>query len=172
MEFTELVKLRESIRSYDPGRAVSKDVLLKILDIGRLAPSASNRQPWKFVIIGSEEMLAKVRLCYEKEWFQDAPQILAVVGDRSEAWIRRYDQRSFIETDLAIAMDHLILAAANEGVGTCWISNFKSDIVRTALGLKDNQHVFAMTPLGYPRPDYKRNAAKERKTLSAVMDWI
>lgn len=172
MEFTELIKLRESIRNYDPNRPVSRDILLKILDAGRLAPSAANRQPWKFVIITSKERLVKVRTCYEKEWFQDAPHILAVVGDESEAWTRRFDQRCFIETDLAIAMDHLILAATNEGVGTCWISNFKPDIAKNVLGLKDNQHVFALTPLGYPRPDYKRKETKERKSLSVVVDWI
>ena len=172
MEFSELIKVRESVRSYDPSRPVSKEVLLKILDAGRLAPSAANRQPWKFVVIASKEMLARVKTCYEKEWFRDAPQILAVVGDESEAWTRRYDQRCFIETDLAIAMDHLILAATNEGIGTCWISNFKPDIARTTLGLKDNQRVFALTPLGYPRPDYKKKEAKERKTLNAVVDWI
>jgi nitroreductase len=172
MEFTELIKVRESIRNYDPGHPVSKDVLLKILDAGRLAPSAANRQPWKFVIIASNEMLARIKVCYERDWFRDAPQILAVVGDESEAWTRRYDQRCFIETDLAIAMYQLILAATNEGVGTCWISNFKPDIAGAALGLKDRQYVLAMTPLGYPRSDYKRKEVKDRKTLNIVTDWI
>ncbi len=172
MEFTELIKIRESIRNYDPNRPVSKDVLSKILDAGRLAPSAANRQPWKFLIITTKEMLARIRTCYEKDWFHDAPHVLAVIGDENEAWTRRYDQRCFIETDLAIAMTHLILAATNEGVGACWISNFKPDIARTTLGLKNNQHVFAMTPLGYPRQDYKRKEEKERKTLSTVADWI
>jgi nitroreductase len=172
MEFSELIKVRESIRNYDPKRPVSKDVLLKILDTGRLAPSAANRQPWKFVIITSNEMLVRIKACYEKEWFRDAPQILAVIGDENEAWTRQYDQRCFIETDLAIAMIHLILAAANEGVGTCWISNFKPDIAGAALDLKDRQRVFAITPLGYPRLDYKRKESKERKTLNAVAEWI
>lgn len=172
MEFTELIRVRESIRSYDPSRPVSKDVLTKILEAGRLAPSAANRQPWKFFIISSKEILSKVRLCYEKEWFQGAPHILAVVGNEKEAWTRRYDNRCFIETDLTIAMDHLILAATNEGVGTCWISNFKPDVLRKALSLKDHEHIFAITPLGYPRPDFKKKEMKERKPFGAVVDWI
>ena len=117
-------------------------------------------------------MLVKIRLCYEKDWFQDAPHILTVVGDEHEAWTRRYDQQCFLETDLAIAMDHLILAATNEGVGTCWMSNFKPDVAKAALSLKDHQHVFALTPLGYPRPDFKRKEVKERKPLNAVVAWL
>jgi nitroreductase len=116
-------------------------------------------------------MLAKVRPCYEKEWFKEAPHILTVVGNGAEAWTRRYDNRCFIETDLTIAMDHLILAATNEGVGTCWISNFKPDIIRTALSLKDYEHIYALTPLGYPKQDFKRKEAKERKPFSAMVDW-
>ena len=171
MEYQELIRVRESIRSYDPERPVDRDVLVKILEAGRLAPSAANRQPWKFRLISSQEMLKKVRPCYEKPWFQDAPQILAVVGDEQEAWRRRSDQHCFIETDLAIAMDHLILAAANEGVGTCWISNFKPELLRTALGLKDQEYVFAITPLGYPRSNFVQKEMKERKLFEDVVEW-
>ena len=172
MEFSELIRLRESVRSYDPDRPVSKDKLLKILEAGRLAPSAANRQPWKYVIIASNEMLVKVKACYDKEWFRDAPQLITVVGDENEAWICKYDNRGFIETDLAIALTHIILAAADEGVATCWISNFRPDAARNALGLKDHQHIYAISPLGYPRTDYKHKETKERKPLTAITEWI
>ncbi len=171
MEFQELIRRRESIRSYDPQRPVSKDILMRILEAGRLAPSAANRQPWKFYLISSEEMLKKIKPCYEKPWFQEAPHILAVVGNKQEAWTRRVDSRSFIETDLAIALDHLILAAANEGVGTCWISNFKPDLLRTVLGLHEHECIFGITPLGYPKPDFMKKEMKERKALEAVVEW-
>ena len=171
MEFTELIKVRESIRSYDLNCPVKKEVLMNILEAGRLAPSAANRQPWKFLIISSKEMLARVKLCYEKAWFQEAPHLLVVIGNEKEAWVRGYDKRCFIETDLAIALDHLILAATNEGVGTCWISNFKPDVLRTALGLKEYECVFGITPLGYPKPDFKRKELKERKPFETIVDW-
>lgn len=171
MEFGDLVKTRESIRSYDPIRSVRREVLMRILEAGRLAPSAANRQPWKFLVISSEESLVKVRQCYEKRWFREAPHILAVVGTTREAWVRGYDRYCFLETDLAIAMDHLVLAATNEGVATCWISNFKPDILRTALDLKDHEHVFAITPLGYPKLDFKRKKEKERKKLEEIVEW-
>lgn len=171
MEFRELVQTRESVRSYDPARPVSREVLTRILEAGRLAPSAANRQPWKFIVVSSKEALTKVRPCYDKSWFQEAPHILVVVGTMKEAWVRRFDQYCFLETDLAIAMDHLVLAATNEGVATCWISNFKPDILQTALNLKDHERVFAITPLGYPKLDFERKKEKERKKLEEIVEW-
>jgi nitroreductase len=171
MEFFEVIRTRESIRSYDPLHPVSKEVLIRILEVGRLAPSAANRQPWKFRLISSEENLAKVKICYEKPWFQDAPHILVVVGNRQESWVRRSDDRNFIETDLAIALVHIILAAANEGVGTCWISNFKPDSLRKVLELKEYEYVFGISPLGYPKSDYVKNNLKDRKAFDAIVEW-
>jgi nitroreductase len=171
MEFRELIRTRESIRNYDPDRPVGKKTLIRILEAGRLAPSAANKQPWRFIIISSKERLPKVKLCYEKTWFQEAPHILAVVGNKKSAWVRSHDNRCFIETDLAIAMDHLILAAENEGVSTCWISNFKPDVLHNALGLQDHECVYAITPLGYPKMDFSKKGSKERKALEEIVSW-
>ena len=82
MEFRDLIKTRESVRDYDPSKPVSKEVLNRILEAGRLAPSAANRQPWTFVVVSSEEKLKVVRECYPRKWFQQAPHILVVVGDK------------------------------------------------------------------------------------------
>ncbi|NOX84593.1 MAG: nitroreductase, partial [Chlorobi bacterium] len=150
MEFYELIKTRESIRDYDPAKPVDKEVLNRILDAGRLAPSAANRQPWTFVVVSSAEKLKEVRECYQREWFQQAPHILVVVGDRSKSWVRGYDGYNSIETDLAIAMDHMILAAENEGVGTCWIVAYNYEKLSKAIGLKENEVIYCITPLGYP----------------------
>lgn len=172
MELLELVKTRESIRSYDPNRPVDRAVLERILEAGRLAPSAANRQPWRFIVVSSPEMLAKVRPCYPKPWFQDAPHILAVTGARDRAWIRAADRYNSIETDLTIAMDHMILAAEAEGVGTCWIAAFDPAVLRQALGLKENEAVFAITPLGYPRAGFVKKGVKDRKPLEEVAEFI
>jgi nitroreductase len=77
-----------------------------------------------------------------------------------------------IETDTAIAMTHLILAAENEGVGTCWIANFDMDILRKALGLKENQVVFGITPLGYPLPGFVKKGEKSRKPFEEVVRYL
>jgi nitroreductase len=172
MEFSELICKRESIRNYDPDRPVPQEVLRRILEAGRLAPSAANRQPWKFLLISSKEMLSKVRECYDRQWYKDAPHILVVLGDINKAWKRSYDGYCSIETDLTIAMDHLILAAENEGVGTCWISNFKPELLKKALDLKDNERVFDITPLGYPREDFKKKGVKDRKQFEEVVSFL
>jgi nitroreductase len=171
MDFGDLIRSRESIRSYDPARHVEKQVLERILEAGRLAPSAANRQPWRFVMISSRDALAHVRRCYDKPWFQDAPHVLAVTGRTSEAWSRQ-DGWNSIETDLTIVMDHLILAAENEGVGACWIANFDNAVLRSALGLGVEDRVYAITPLGYPRAGFAKKAQKQRKPLSEIVRYL
>lgn len=172
MEFTELIRSRESIRNYDPSRPVPREILERILDAGRMAPSACNIQPWKFLVISSPAMLEKVRACYGKEWFKEAPHILIVVGFRDQAWKRNYDGYNSIETDMTIAMDHLILAAENEGVGTCWIENYNPDILRKALDLTENQVVFSITPLGYQKPGFVKAGNKKRKPVEDVVKFL
>ena len=169
MEFQELIKYRESVRDYDPTRPVPQAVLRRILEAGRLAPSAANRQPWKFLVISSREMRQKVHACYAKDWFRAAPHILIVTGKQEDAWTRRYDGYNSLETDLTIAMDHLILAAANEGVGTCWIAAFDPQILQTVLNLKKTEMVYAITPLGYPHTGYQYQIKKDRKKFEEVV---
>jgi len=172
MEYYDLIRSRESIRSYDPNRPLSKEVLEKILNAGRLAPSAANYQPWKFLVISSSQVLEKVRECYSPQWFKDAPHILIVLGMENHAWVRRYDGYNSIETDVTIAMTHLILAAENEGVGTCWIAAYNPAILKEALNITDNQRIFAITPLGYPRPGFKKAFNKKRKQLSDIVEFL
>lgn len=172
MDFTELIRTRESIRDYDPSQPVPREVLDRILEAGRIAPSAANRQPWEFWVIQSPALLAKVRPCYTRPWFHDAPQILVVVGNKDTAWVRRFDGYNSIETDLTIALTHLILAAENEGVGTCWIAAYDPAILREALNLNENQVVFGLTPLGYPRPGFAKKAARDRKQASDIVRFL
>ncbi|MGA2641121.1 MAG: nitroreductase family protein [Spirochaetia bacterium] len=171
MDFTKVITGRESIRSYDPTKPVDKAVLERILDAGRIAPSAANRQPWRFLLISSREMLAQVRRSYQKPWFQDAPHVLVVAGRTGEAWARQ-DGWNSIETDLTIAMDHMVLAAENEGVATCWISNFEMAVLRSALNLSSEDRVYAITPLGYPRPGFAKKGQRQRKALSDVVKYL
>jgi len=172
MDYYDLIRKRHSMRNYDPQKPVSGEVLKRILNAGRLAPSAANRQPWEFIVISSAEMLEKVRKCYDKSWFRDAPHILIVKGNQDSAWRRRYDGYNSIETDLTIAMDHLVLAATNEGVGTCWIAAFDPSILRDALKLGEMEKVFAITPLGYPQEGYKPPEGKSRKSLHEVARFL
>lgn len=172
MDFTDVITGRESVRNYDPARPVPRAVLERVLEAGRIAPSAANRQPWRFVMVSSPEALGGVRACYGQPWFRDAPHVLVVKGRRDEAWKRARDGYVAIETDLTIAMDHMILAAENEGLGTCWIAAFDPDVLRQALRLVPEEVVFAITPLGYPRAGYVKRANKQRKPLAEVAEFL
>jgi nitroreductase len=172
MEFTELIRNRESIRNYDPDRPVSKAVIEKILEAGRIAPSACNDQPWLFLVIGSESMLEAVRACYSRPWFKDAPQLLVVVGLKDQAWVRSFDGYNSVETDIAIAFTHLMLAAENEGVATCWIEAYDPKILRKALNLTGSQVVFGITPLGYPREGFVKKGEKIRKSMQEIVRYL
>jgi len=172
MNFPQLVHSRESIRDYDPARPVPVDVLERILEAGRVALSAANRQPWRFVVVSSPEMLAKVRPCYDRQWFRDAPLVLVVVGLQDTAWVRGKDGYNSIETDVIIALDHMILAAEYEGVGTCWIAAYDPDVLRTALELKENERVFSITPLGYPRTGFVKRNDKKRRAFNEVVTYV
>jgi nitroreductase len=172
VEFLEVLRGRESVRSYDPERPVPQDVLSRVLEAGRIAPSAANRQPWKFLLVSSPAALERVRTCYGQPWFRDAPHVLVVKGNREQAWKRARDGYVSIETDLTIAMDHMILAAENEGLGTCWIAAFDPHALRQALALGSDEVVFAITPVGYPRPGYSKRAAKARKPLDEVVEIL
>jgi nitroreductase len=172
MEFNELIRIRQSVRNYDPDRPVPMEILQKILDAGRVALSAANRQPWRFLLVSSPEMLERVKRCYDRDWFQDAPHVLVVVGLKNKAWVRKYDGYNSIETDLAIAMTHMILAAENEGVGACWIAAYDPVRLNEAIKPAQNEVIFGITPLGYQRSGYKKEEKTSRKQLTDIIEIV
>lgn len=172
MDFINFVSNRFSIRAYDPEKPVSREVLLRVLEAGRMAPSAANRQPWTFVVVQSKEKRQEITEAYPAPWFAEAPVILIVKGRKSEAWNRKSDQYNAIETDLTIVMDHMILAATNEGLGTCWIAAFDERKLRESLELSEDEVVFAITPLGYPAENRVSTRPKSRKALEEIVEWL
>lgn len=172
MDFLELVKNRESIRNYDPEHPVEKEKLERILEAGRLAPSAANRQPWKFYLISKPENLERIRECYAKGWFEDAPHVLVVAGKKEQAWTRGSDGYNALETDLTIAMDHMILAAEAEDIGTCWIAAFHLEKLKNSGIIALDETVFAITPLGYSKAGFKKSRRKLRKPAEEVVVYL
>jgi nitroreductase len=172
MEYTELIQRRESVRNYDPDRPVPAEVLERILEAGRIAPSAANYQPWRFLVISSSGLLEKVKASYAREWFRNAPHVLVIVGSRDKAWKRSSDGYNSIETDLAIALTHMILAAWNEGVGTCWIANYNPSVLYDAIKPAEGEVIFGITPLGYPGKGYQNNPEKRRKPFSEIAEFL
>ena len=172
MEYSELIRTRESIRNYDHGKPVEPEKLNRILEAGRIALSAANRQPWEFWLVSSDQMLLKIRDCYHRDWYKNAPHVLVVVGKKDEAWVRGSDGYNSVETDTAIAMTHMILAAENEGVGACWIAAFNPVELIEALDLQENQVVFGIATLGYPQPGFCKKGEKIRKEFREVVRYL
>jgi len=164
MEFSELVEKRYSVRAYKPD-PVEDDKLAQVLEAARLAPTAANRQPFQLIVIhtaGREEDLKRI---YGKDWFVQPPLVICACGLPGRAWVRS-DGKSYTDVDVAIVMDHLILAAANLGLGTCWVGAFNPAAAREVLGLPDDVEPIVFTPLGYPA-DQPR--AKKRQPLSELV---
>lgn len=147
MDFYEVLRRRRSIRSYR-AEAVPEKTLSRLAEAIRLAPSACNNQPTRFLFISDPEVRRRLCACYPRAWLAAAPVIVVALGNPETAW-RRFDGSSAHVIDTSIAMEHLVLAAAAEGLGTCWICAFDQQAARQALRLPECWEVVALTPLGY-----------------------
>lgn len=166
MEFNELIRKRYSVRAYRPD-PIEDEKLAAVLDSARLAPTAANRQPFKIIVIhtaGRKEELGKI---YRQDWFVQAPLLICAVGVPRQGWIRE-DRRRYLDVDVAIVMDHLILAATDLGLGTCWVAAFNEQAARAALVLPDDVIPLIFTPLGYPADE---PGPKGRKSLSELVSY-
>ncbi len=149
MDVYEAIRTRQSVRQYKPDQ-VPDDVLDRVMDAARLAPSAGNKQPWRFIIVTDDAMREQVaEACNGQNYMAQAPIIIAACGSEEDAYSAMGGYWNALPVDVAIAFDHLTLAAAAEGLGTCWIGSFTEDEVRRLLGIPDDVTVIALTPLGY-----------------------
>jgi len=165
MEFLELARERYSVRAYQ-SKPVEDKKLDQVLEAGRLAPTAANRQPLRILVVETEGRKEDLRRIYGREWFVNAPLVLCVCGVEAEAWVRSHDGKSYLDVDAAIVMDHLVLAAAALGLGTCWIAAFDPDAAREVLELPEGVEPIIFTPLGYPDTE---PGPKKRKPLSEII---
>ena len=171
MEFYEVIRTRRSIRSYraDP---VPEASLRRVLQAARIAPSGSNRQPWKFYVVKDPEKRRRVaQACGGQTWIGQAPTVIVATGWRVPFSRGGYmGDMSFI-MDVGIAFTHLILAARAEGLGTCWIGDFQNSEVKKVLGLPGDEDVVAVTPLGYPdKGGFTPNTT--RKPLEEIVEEV
>jgi nitroreductase len=167
MDFSELIQQRYSVRAYRP-LPVEDEKLQRILEAARLAPTAANRQAFQIIVIHTAGREAELKRIYKADFFTQAPIILGAIGVPAKNWIRR-DQRNYNDLDVGIVMDHLVLAATNQGLGTCWIGAFDPDEARKVLGLPAEVEPIAFTPLGYAAD--QGPAKKQRKPLSELVRY-
>lgn len=166
--FLDLAEKRRSVRAYKPDD-VPEELLQTVLEAGRLAPSACNKQPWRFIVVRSETGRRALGAAYAREWFWKAPLVIAVCILPKEAWTRSHDGKNYAMADGALAMDHLQLAAAELGLGTCWIGAFDPAAAREILGLPDGVEIVGMTPLGFPDVEPNPRARSRRPLGETVM---
>jgi nitroreductase len=159
MEFDKVLKKRRSVRKYkaDP---VPREAVLKVLEAARIAPSAAHRQPWHFIVVEDAEMRAK--LAGSQAWAAEAPVTVVAFADEEAS-------PSWCSNDVGIAFEHLVLAATDLGLGTCWMGLTRRDEeIRGLLCAPESLKVVAMTPLGVPD---EKPAPKERKGLDEIVSW-
>ena len=166
MDFIDIVRERRSVRRYTD-RMPDEGQIKYLLECARLAPSAVNRQPCHYHVVKSDEMRAKVQASYNREWFATAPLYIIVCVDTQTAWTRQVDGKPHGDIDAAIATEHLCLAATALGLGTCWVCNFKPDVLREALQLAPHMEPVAIIPVGYADSDATR--ATTRKSPDEVV---
>jgi nitroreductase len=167
VEFSELVENRYSVRAYktDP---VEDDKLQQVLEAARLAPTAANRQPFQIIVVHTTGREAELKRIYKAGWFVQAPLIICACAIPDKGWVRKDDGKNYCDVDVAIVMDHLVLAAADAGLGTCWIAAFDPEAAREVLGLPDDVEPIAFTPLGYPAD---QPGPKRRRALSELVRY-
>ncbi len=167
-DIQSLAMQRFSCRRYI-SREISDDTLIGLLECARIAPSACNKQPWRFVIVNTPELRSEILRSYPREWLENVPAFIVACGDHSEAW-HRADGKDHTDIDIAIAVEHICLAATAAGLGTCWICNFDAEILGKALNCPEHIEPIAIIPVAYPDPELQQ-PEKKRKPLEEIVRW-
>ena len=158
MKFKEVIEKRRSIRKYKD-TPVSKENILAILEAARIAPSASHKQPWHFIVVEDKETIKKLA---KQEWAENAPVMIVGLADQ-------YTSPVWCINDMGIALEHIVLAATDLGLGTCWMGQSnREELVKDLLDVPDNYKVVALITIGVPD---ETPAAKERKNLESIVSW-
>lgn len=152
--FDALVRERYSCRSYTEA-APTDEQLNSILEAAHMAPSACNRQPWRFMIIRPDNAAgqAAVRTAYDRPWIDSAHTFIIVCGVPAEAWVRPYDNVSHLAVDIAIATEHMCLQATELGLGTCWVCHFDPAKLKDAIQFPEGVEPMVILPVGVPATD-------------------
>ncbi len=162
----DVIERRRSIRSYKPQEVKEAD-LNYVLQAFRKAPSAKNLQPWKLVLVKDKKKINDLSIaCNNQTFLIEAPLLIVACASENEAYGVMGGYMNSYPIDVGIAMDHLMLAATERGLGTCWIGSFKEKLVKDLLDIPEGIRVVALTPLGFPAEE---GEIKSRKPLSKII---
>lgn len=148
MEFVNIIKTRESIRSYS-NKKVEDEKINFVLESARLSPSWRNRQCWHFIVVKDKKIIKDLsKTSIINHWLRKVPVIIVACGNPKQSGLK--NGINYYIVDVSIALEHIILAATDKGLGTCWIGGFNEKKVKRTLRIPENIRVIALTPLGYP----------------------
>jgi len=164
MEFMDVIRKRRSIRRFKPD-PVPEEELKYILEAARLAPSWANTQCWHFIVVTDPEIKSQIGEVGFR-WSARGPAMIVACADPAQSGIKE-DQHHYL-VDVGIALEHLMLAATERGLGTCWIVAFDEARVKELLDIPDNIRIVALTPLGYPAEE---PSARSRKGLEQIFSY-
>lgn len=163
MKLLDIIQNRYSCRAYTD-EAVSDEDLAYIKECVRLAPSAVNKQPWKFRIMRSAEDKAKLCQCNKRDWFATAPMYILATVQHDEEWVRR-DGKQHGNIDIAIAVEHICLAATELGLGTCWVCAFDARLCEQLFELPENEEAAVIIPIGHPACEPSEKIRKQTEEI-------
>ena len=152
MDFETLISERYSVRSFK-SEHLPKVVIDNILHAGHKAPTGCNYQPQRILVMNTDESIAKLKTCTKCHF--NAPTAMLVCHNKEESWVRKYDGARSSPVDAVIVTTYMMLAAQNEGVGTCWVMHFDPAAMREAFNIPDNVEPIALLVMGYPSDDAK-----------------
>jgi nitroreductase len=177
----EEIKLRRSIRRYS-AEPVENEKIMRLLESARFSPSGDNTQPWHFIIIRDEAIKQQIaQVSHNQKWMLAAPVFIAGVADirsRIEPGVEMVlnedspqNELKQIIRDTAIAVEHIVLEAVNEGLGTCWVAWYTQDEIRPVLGVAPDKYVVAILTVGHADEDPKPRKRKELKEIVHYDQW-
>jgi len=167
LDVFETIRKRKSVRSYAP-TPIPEEVLVKVLEAARLAPSAGNIQPWHFIVVRDEDKRARIaKDCRYGRFLAESPAVIVACGDKKAS-------PSWYAIDTAVSLEHLALAATALGLGTCWVGSFNQEDIREMLKVPEKFEVVALMALGYPRKKIDLlakilHAVRPRKKLDDIV---
>ena len=170
MEFNDVLNRRYSCRAF-AAHAVEEEKVKRILEAGRMAPTAVNKQPVHIWTVSNQETLEAIKGVTRSNY--GAPLLLVVGCRPADAWVRRYDDKNGAEVDAAIVATYMMLAAENEGLATLWVGSFDPALLRNILPGAEGYEIVAMINIGYPAPDSKPSAMHgARKTMEELVTRV
>ena len=168
MSVREAIETRKSIRAYQP-QPVEEEKLNKLLEAGRLAPSATNQQAWKFVLVTDPELRQKmVAACCNQAFVAQAPLTMVLCANETRDMPCGQPARTI---DCAVALSYMQLQAAELGIGSCWLGAFSAEAVREVLHIPEDYQIVAVSPFGYPAEEGRERSRKPMEELVCRDQW-